>query len=68
MITSAGIVLAGGFAAGGGVPLGVLGQLGLIVRLRVAIDTIIVRTLLVPGVIALLGNRASWPFGRAARP
>jgi len=68
VITSAGIVLAGVFAALGVLPLVVLGQLGLIVGLGVLIDTFIVRALLVPGVIALLGNRASWPFGRAARP
>jgi len=67
VITSAGIVLAGVFAALGVLPLVVLGQLGLIVGLGVLIDTFIVRALLVPGVIALLGNRASWPFGRAAR-
>ncbi len=61
VITSAGIVLAGVFAALGVLPLVVLGQLGLIVGLGVVVDTFVVRTLLVPGAIALLGDRAMWP-------
>ncbi len=64
VITSAGIVLAGVFAALGVLPLVVLGQLGLIVGLGVLIDTFVVRALLVPGVIALLGERAHWPRRR----
>jgi RND superfamily putative drug exporter len=61
VITSAGVVLAGVFAALGVLPLVVLGQLGLIVGLGVLIDTFLVRALLVPGVIAALGDRAYWP-------
>lgn len=59
VITSAGIVLAGVFAALGVLPLVVLGQLGLIVGLGVLIDTFVVRTVLVPGVVALLGGRVA---------
>jgi len=54
-------MLAGVFAALGVLPLVVLGQLGLIVGLGVLIDTFLVRALLVPGVIAALGDRAYWP-------
>ena len=57
VITSAGIVLAGVFAALGVLPLITLGQLGLIVGLGVVLDTTLVRTLLVPAVIVLLGDR-----------
>ncbi|MGD8151152.1 MMPL family transporter [Ornithinimicrobium sp. Y1694] len=65
VITSAGIVLAGVFAALGVLPLVTLGQLGLIVGLGVVVDTMLVRTVLVPAVITLLGDRFWWP-GRPA--
>ncbi|MFB9732481.1 MMPL family transporter [Ornithinimicrobium kibberense] len=61
VITSAGIVLAGVFAALGVLPLVTLGQLGLIVGLGVVVDTMLVRTLLVPAVVTLLGDRFWWP-------
>ncbi|WP_219108702.1 MMPL family transporter [Austwickia sp. TVS 96-490-7B] len=60
VITSAGIVLAAVFAALGVLPLVVLGQLGLIVGLGVIIDTFVVRTLLVPGLVTVL-RRAPAP-------
>lgn len=61
VITSAGIVLAGVFAALGVLPLVLLGQLGLIVGVGVLIDTLIVRTALVPAIFALIGDRIWWP-------
>jgi putative drug exporter of the RND superfamily len=61
VITSAGIVLAGVFAALGVLPLITLGQLGLIVGLGIVLDTMLVRTLLVPAMIVLLGDRFWWP-------
>jgi RND superfamily putative drug exporter len=61
VITSAGIVLAAVFAALGVLPLVVLGQLGLIVGLGVLVDTVLVRTVLVPALFALLGDRMWWP-------
>ncbi|MGD8202385.1 MMPL family transporter [Ornithinimicrobium sp. W1679] len=66
VITSAGIVLAGVFAALGVLPLTTLGQLGLIVGLGVVLDTMLVRTLLVPAVVVLLGDRFWWPGGHGA--
>ncbi|PWH07295.1 hypothetical protein DEO23_01190 [Brachybacterium endophyticum] len=66
VITSAGIVLAAVFAALGVLPLVVLGQLGLIVGLGVLVDTLLVRTVLVPALFALLGDRMWWP-GRLRR-
>ncbi|WP_433954791.1 MMPL family transporter [Janibacter indicus] len=65
VITSAGIVLAAVFAALGVLPLVVLGQLGLVVGLGVLLDTLLVRTLVVPAATALLGERFWWP-GRVA--
>ena len=61
VITSAGIVLAGVFAALGMLPLMVLGQLGLIVGVGVLVDTIIVRTVIVPSIFGLAGNAVWWP-------
>ncbi|QGH68799.1 MMPL family transporter [Pseudactinotalea sp. HY158] len=61
VITSAGLVLAGVFAALGVLPLVTLGQLGLIVGLGVVIDTVLVRTIVVPATFTLLGDRMWWP-------
>ncbi|MGO0576012.1 MMPL family transporter [Ornithinimicrobium panacihumi] len=68
VITSAGIVLAGVFAALGVLPLITLGQLGLIVGLGVVVDTLVVRTLFVPAVISILGDRFWWPSRPAHTP
>jgi RND superfamily putative drug exporter len=64
VITSAGIVLAAVFAALGVLPLVTLGQLGLIVGLGVVVDTVVVRSVVVPALFTLLGTRIWWP-GRA---
>lgn len=61
VITSAGLVLAAVFAALGMLPLVTLAQLGLIVGLGVIVDTFVVRTVLVPGLVTLLGDRFWWP-------
>ena len=61
VITSAGIVLAGVFAALGVLPLVTLGQLGLIVGVGVLIDTLLVRVVIVPAVFSLTGDRIWWP-------
>lgn len=61
VITSAGVVLAAVFAALGVLPLVVLGQLGLIVGLGVLLDTLVVRTVVVPAATALIGDRFWWP-------
>ena len=66
VITSAGIVLAGVFAALGVLPLVTLGQLGLIVGVGVLVDTLVVRTVIVPAIFALVGDRIWWP-GRLQR-
>jgi len=57
VITSAGVVLAGVFAALATLPLMILGQLGIIVGLGVLLDTLVVRTLVVPALFAVLGRR-----------
>ncbi len=61
VITSAGIVLAAVFAALGVLPLVTLGQLGLIVGLGVLVDTLVVRTIIVPSLFGVLGDTMWWP-------
>lgn len=61
VITSAGVVLAATFGALGVIPLLFLVQLAIIVALGVLIDTIIVRSLLVPGVAYDIGPAIWWP-------
>lgn len=61
VITSAGVVLASVFVALGVLPLVVMGQLGVIVALGVLVDTLVVRTVIVPALFALIGDRMWWP-------
>lgn len=61
VITSAGVVLAATFAALGVIPLLFLAQLAFIVAFGVLLDTVIVRSLLVPALSYDLGRRMWWP-------
>ena len=61
VITSAGIILAGTFAALMTLPLRDLFQLGFAVAIGVLIDTFITRSLLVPSIVELLGKYNWWP-------
>jgi len=61
VITSAGVVLAATFGALGVIPLSFLAQLAFIVAFGVLLDTMVVRSLLVPAIVADLGDRVWWP-------
>ncbi|GIJ61482.1 membrane protein [Virgisporangium aurantiacum] len=61
VITSAGVVLAATFAALGVLPLVFLAELAFTVAFGVLLDTLIVRSLLVPAVTVELGRWAWWP-------
>src|SRR4051794_3465774 len=61
VITSAGIILAGTFATLVLLPITILAEVGFTVALGVLIDTFLVRTVLVPAITSLLGERAWWP-------
>jgi RND superfamily putative drug exporter len=61
VITSAGLILAGTFAVLMLLPLEQLFQLGFAVAVGILLDTFVVRTLLVPAVALLLGDRSWWP-------
>ncbi|WP_434056282.1 MMPL family transporter [Georgenia wangjunii] len=64
VITSAGLVLAATFSALGIIPLLFLAQLAFIVAVGVLIDTFVVRTLLVPGLVHDVGRATWWPLQR----
>jgi RND superfamily putative drug exporter len=64
VITSAGVVLAATFGALAVLPLLFLVQLAFLVALGVLIDTLVVRSLLVPGLIHDIGRASWWPWQR----
>ncbi|MCQ4211231.1 MMPL family transporter [Streptomyces longispororuber] len=66
VITSAGVVLAATFAALGVIPLAFLVQIAFIVAFGVLLDTLVVRSLLVPALVYDMGRVAWWP-GRLSR-
>lgn len=61
VITSAGIVLAATFGVLGILPLVFLAELGFAVGFGVLLDTIIVRSILVPSLVRDIGGKIWWP-------
>ncbi len=61
VITSAGIILAGTFAVLAMLPITILLELGTVVAFGVLVDTFIVRSMLVPAIITVVGDRSWWP-------
>lgn len=61
VITSAGVVLAATFAALGVIPIMFLVQLAFVVAFGVLLDTVLVRSLLVPALAYDIGPRIWWP-------
>ncbi|MFD5596781.1 MMPL family transporter [Streptomyces griseorubiginosus] len=61
VITSAGLVLAGTFAALGTLPMVAFAEIGFAVALGVLIDTFIVRSVLVTSLFLDLGEKIWWP-------
>ncbi|WP_239451891.1 MMPL family transporter [Frondihabitans sp. PAMC 28766] len=61
VITSAGILLASVFAVLGVLPVVALTQVGIIVCIGVLLDTLVVRTVLVPALVFLTGDAFWWP-------
>jgi RND superfamily putative drug exporter len=70
VITSAGILLAAVFAVLGVLPLVVLAQLGVVICIGVLLDTLVVRTILVPAIAVKMGDAFWWPrhLGHQAAP
>jgi RND superfamily putative drug exporter len=67
VITSAGVLLAAVFAVLGVLPVIVLTQIGIIVGIGVLVDTLLVRTIVVPALALLLAERFWWPSRPAVR-
>ncbi|MER6787768.1 MMPL family transporter [Streptomyces sp. NPDC000658] len=61
VITSAGLVLAGTFAALGTLPMVGFAEIGFAVALGVLLDTFIVRSILVTSLFLDIGSRVWWP-------
>ena len=64
VITAAGIVLAGTFAALTQIPQVDIAEVGTAVALGVLLDTLVVRTVLVPASFLTIGERVWWPARR----
>lgn len=67
VITSAGLILAGTFAALMALELEALFQVGFTVSLGLLVDAFLVRTFLVPSIALLLGERNWWPSRKLPR-
>jgi RND superfamily putative drug exporter len=61
VVTGAGLILAGTFATLTLLPLEELVQIGAMVAIGVLLDTFVVRSLLIPAITYLCGERAWWP-------
>jgi len=61
VITSAGVVLAATFTVLGVLPLVALAQIAFAVAFGVLLDTLVVRSLLVPAIVHYLGKKVWWP-------
>ena len=66
VITSAGLILAGTFATLTVLPIWLLFEIGFAVALGIIVDTFVVRSLVVPAITWLIGERSWWPS--PARP
>ena len=68
VITSAGIILAGTFAVLAMLPVTILLEIGVVVAFGVLVDTFVVRSMLVPAIITVVGDKSWWPskLGRTA--
>ena len=61
VITSAGLVLAGTFAVLGVLPLVGLTEIGFLVAFGILLDTLLVRSILVPALVMEVGDKVWWP-------
>jgi putative drug exporter of the RND superfamily len=70
VITSAGIVLAGTFSVLAVLPLTFLTELGFVVAFGVLLDTFLVRSVLVPALALMMGDKFWWPsaLSKGGRP
>jgi RND superfamily putative drug exporter len=67
VITSAGVVLAATFSALAVIPILFLAQIAFIVAFGVLLDTLLVRSLLVPALTVDVGRRIWWPSAQSRK-
>jgi putative drug exporter of the RND superfamily len=67
VITSAGIILAGTFSVLLTLPVTFIFDLGFMVAIGILLDTFIVRTIMVPALVELVGDRVWWPSASGRR-
>ena len=67
-ITAAGLVLSASFAALALVPIEAFQQLAFVLASGLLIDAFLVRTVLTPAVITLVGEHSSWPSRQLSAP
>ena len=65
VITSAGIILAGTFAVLAMLPIDILLEIGTVVAFGVLVDTFVVRSMLVPAIVTVVGEKSWWPSALA---
>jgi RND superfamily putative drug exporter len=65
VITSAGLILAGTFSVLMTLPVTFAFNIGFMVAVGILLDTFVVRTVMVPAAVELLGDRIWWPSDRA---
>jgi RND superfamily putative drug exporter len=65
VITSAGIILAGTFAVLAMLPIDILLEIGTVVAFGVLVDTFVVRSMLVPAIVTVVGDKSWWPSALA---
>ena len=61
VITSAGIILAGTFSVLMTLPVTFAFNIGFMVAVGILLDTFVVRTIMVPAAVELIGDRIWWP-------
>jgi RND superfamily putative drug exporter len=61
VITSAGIILAGTFSVLMTLPVWFIFNIGFLVALGILLDTFVIRTIMVPAAVELIGDRVWWP-------
>jgi len=67
VITAAGVVMAATFSALTLIPAVAVAEVGVAVAVGVLLDTVLVRTVLVPASLLIIGDRVWWPSRSAAR-
>jgi putative drug exporter of the RND superfamily len=67
-ITTAGIALAASFGLLAMIPLGQFRQMAIIMAVGILLDTVVVRSLLVPSLVALTGRVGMWPGRQGVKP